>query len=275
MHVCVCVCGCGHFVNQRAITRTVVCKCIKFIFHLLSCIKQHKEGQVRGGGKGITPNHFFTQPHVCVSERVCVCFGLPFGMQIKRQKWPSLPLSAAAAAYKLLPRRQNERERNSERARERESDREQSGMANPNRDQKPSQLKPNTLENRARAIWQLREIPAVSPYLPTPWPQLHLPSAPSYSLSCCSYLPAPLYCNCLASGSDWLSFLAMAHNKKKCSSGRMCAKNSTLAHTSRFVLLLQLLLLLLLLLFLLLLLLLLLLSLLLLLFLFIFALQII
>jgi len=33
----------GHFVNQRAITRTefrVVCKCIKFIFHLLSCIKQ-------------------------------------------------------------------------------------------------------------------------------------------------------------------------------------------------------------------------------------------
>lgn len=37
IRVCVCV---GHFVNQRAITRTVVCKCIKFIFHLLSCIKQ-------------------------------------------------------------------------------------------------------------------------------------------------------------------------------------------------------------------------------------------
>lgn len=126
--VCICVCV-GHFVNQRAITRTVVCKCIKFIFHLLSCIKQ-PQSKFRGElKKAKKEKHnaeslFHLAACVCVYKCVCVCAELPFGMQIKRQKWPKTACCCCClpqtAAKKTSRAAEAERERERGKAEETE-----------------------------------------------------------------------------------------------------------------------------------------------------------
>lgn len=121
--MCACV---GHFVNQRAITRTVVCKCIKFIFHLLSCIKQ-PQSKFRAEVKKAKKEKHNAESlfHLAACVCVYVCAELPFGMQIKRQKWPKLPACCCCCCFPQTAAKKTSRvgegkERKRERRRKRE-----------------------------------------------------------------------------------------------------------------------------------------------------------